>query len=85
MTDRDSTPDTPSSKPAVESRTSPPAEIAPAAARRLGTVVLGLGLMIASTYVIPPLHALQPWKRGEGYVPYWNLVGQRVSKAKTPS
>jgi lysophospholipase L1-like esterase len=37
-------------------------------------VVLGVALLAASTYLFPPLSGLQPWKRSEDYVPYWNIV-----------
>jgi lysophospholipase L1-like esterase len=50
------------------------AVIVPAAVRRLLGVVLGIALLTLSTYLIPALHGLQPWKRSENYVPYWNLV-----------
>jgi lysophospholipase L1-like esterase len=49
-----------------------------AGVRRLVQVILGLTAFIASTYLIPPLHSLQPWKRGDAYVPYWNVVGREL-------
>jgi lysophospholipase L1-like esterase len=52
------------------------AVIAPAAARRLFSVLFTVALLAASTYLIPPLYELQPWKRSEDYVPFWNIVGR---------
>jgi lysophospholipase L1-like esterase len=42
------------------------------------TVVLGLGLSISSTYLVPRLHNLRPWVPGGEYVPFWNLVGREL-------
>jgi lysophospholipase L1-like esterase len=54
------------------------ATIEAGAARRIAYVALTLGLMIASTYAIPPLYPLQPWKRAEAYVPFWNILGREL-------
>lgn len=45
---------------------------------RVVTVVLGLGLSILSTYVVPSLRNLRPWVPGGEYVPFWNLVGREA-------
>ncbi len=44
--------------------------------RRIGSIVGGLALAVLSTYVVPSLHHLRPWVFGDGYVPFWNLVGR---------
>lgn len=33
-------------------------------------------LLLGSTYVVPGLEAVRPWRQGEGYVPFWNVVGR---------
>ncbi|NLE85248.1 MAG: hypothetical protein GX607_02500 [Myxococcales bacterium] len=54
------------------------ANIEAPAALRLLHIGGALALMIGATYVFEPLHGLQPWKRSEGYVPFWNLVGRHL-------
>ncbi|HYO96419.1 MAG TPA: GDSL-type esterase/lipase family protein [Polyangiaceae bacterium] len=43
--------------------------------RALG-MLLGLMLMIAATYLLPPLHFVRPWVPSGRYVPFWNVVGR---------
>jgi len=50
--------------------------IDPHALGRLAGVGLGLCVAIAGTYVVPGLSALRPWVPGDGYVPFWNVVGR---------
>jgi lysophospholipase L1-like esterase len=44
--------------------------------RRVLGVVMGLALSIGATYVAPGLTPLRPWVPGDGYVPFWNVVGR---------
>lgn len=47
-----------------------------AARRRLVSAVVGLLGAIGATYVIPALSSARPWVAGEGYIPFWNVVGR---------
>jgi lysophospholipase L1-like esterase len=55
---------------------SPTNQLSRPAKRRLLYVVAGLVGLIGATYVVPPLHVFRPWVKGEGYVPFWNVVGR---------
>ncbi len=50
----------------------------PRALGRLAGVALGVGAAIACAYVVPALAALRPWVPGDGYVPFWNVVGREL-------
>lgn len=45
--------------------------------RKLIGATLTLGLLIAGSYAVP-LEWAQPWRVGEAYVPYWNIVGREL-------
>lgn len=47
-----------------------------AARRRLVSAGVGLALAIGATYVVPGLSSARPWVDGEGYIPFWNLIGR---------
>jgi len=53
-------------------------EVEPAAVRRLGASILTMLTCIALTYFVPALQWAQPWKPGEDYVPFWNLIGREL-------
>jgi lysophospholipase L1-like esterase len=36
----------------------------------------GLCAVVATSYVVSPLHPLRPWVLGGDYVPFWNVVGR---------
>lgn len=52
--------------------------IEPKAARRLWSLGLGLAALIGLSYAVPVLHPLRPWAPGEGYVPFWNVIGREL-------
>ncbi len=52
--------------------------IADGARRRLLGAGAALGVLIASTYVVPALHGLRPWSPDEDYIPFWNIVGREL-------
>jgi lysophospholipase L1-like esterase len=45
---------------------------------RAGNALILFGALIASTYVIPDLEPMQPWRVDEDYVPFWNLIGREL-------
>lgn len=52
--------------------------LTPDARRRLGWAAGTLVALLGATYVVPGLEAARPWKPGEGYVPFWNVIGREL-------
>ena len=55
---------------------SPEIVVSAAARRRLAAGLLTLLVAIGATYLVPGLQVFQPWKAGEDYLPFWNVVGR---------
>jgi hypothetical protein len=48
------------------------------ALRRLIGLTLGIVTATSATYLVPGLATLRPWVPGDGYVPFWNIVGREL-------
>ncbi len=54
------------------------AAISPSAKRRLLAGGAALVALVALPYVVTPLSQYRPWGPGDGYVPFWNVVGREL-------
>lgn len=43
---------------------------------KFGAAVATFALLVLSSYAVPGLQELQPWRADEDYVPFWNLIGR---------
>jgi lysophospholipase L1-like esterase len=48
------------------------------ARRRLLAIAFTFAALLGATYVIPGARNYRPWQPGEGYVPFWNVVGREL-------
>lgn len=53
-------------------------EIEPPAKRRWLTAAGTLLGLVALTYVVPGAQRFAPWRPGDGYIPFWNVIGREL-------
>ncbi|HEX2735427.1 MAG TPA: GDSL-type esterase/lipase family protein [Polyangiaceae bacterium] len=53
-------------------------DVAPSALRRWGWGMATLALLFVTPYVVPGLSRFAPWRPGDGYIPFWNIVGREL-------
>src|SRR5690606_38649001 len=63
---------------ALEGRASPSIEMQRGARRRLLAGAFTLVALLGGTYLVPGLEWIRPWQAGEGYVPFWNVIGREL-------
>jgi lysophospholipase L1-like esterase len=52
--------------------------LTPSASRRLAFGIGAFLVLMLAPYALPGAERFQPWRAGEGYIPFWNLIGREL-------